>query len=478
MPVRGDLAPVPQDARSLRTLLVAGNSYARAEGGPVTAGATSGRFRYSLAVADRLGAQEHNLANNGAIHHRPEKAAAGDGGFASILQRYIPSRSSAPYLADIEAAILSTGVNDLGTLGIASMAPWQEAVRNTLCRLRSGSNFEDTDASIVYGGTWTNSGSTVANSGGQTKNTTAVGATATISVPSDFPGGEVAIGFTLANGFVTNASITVDGVDTGNPLAYATGFVPVASTYSGTVRRITGLSPGAHTIVVTSTTGSTLLALDWWAVIAETPPLIAFPLMPRIPAGSPSDADITSLNGLIKGLCNEFTDGRVFPVDFDSLINKNSAYFNAAGDHPNDRGHQRMAALMTKEFRSRFWMLDPMAPAAVPEQWHYVNNKTEPQFAGTWINAGVAGYPDASFRRESDGTVILRGLIKSGTAATTAFTLPEPFRPDKTVLHPLVINNGAGAVINLITINTDGTVVPAASGTTWTDLEGVSFKAA
>lgn len=476
--------------RSLRQLLVVGNSYARAEGGAATAGASAVKYRYSLAVANRFGAAEHNIAVNGAYMHRPHLVATGDGGYADIVQGYVPSRTAMPALSDIDAAILSTGLNDCGLLGSANLAPWTEATRRVICRLRAGAVFEDTDASVAYDANWTQNNQTYRNSGTSTHTTLAVGAQVTITVPAWFAGGEIDLACILINGFVSNAAVTVDGTQA-DSFSFASSFVPSAAGYTGMVRRLTGLAPGAHTIVITTTAGNTALAFDGWEMCAQSPPIVVHPLQPRLatPGTNTQDSDIATLNGLIKSLGSTFTDGRVINPDIDTPLGKNAAYFNGGslgggGDHPNDEGHQIIAGVLSTSLGQALALYGNENPAAGAPLWHNIQASTgtppynEPLFQNSWVNAGVAGYSSAGFRRSSNGRVSLRGLIKGGAAASTAFTLPDGCRPSVNLVRETAINNGAGPVFGGVSVLSSGAVQPAASGTTWTSLDGIEFDAA
>lgn len=79
---------------------------------------------------------------------------------------------------------------------------------------------------------------------------------------------------------------------------------------------------------------------------------------------------------------------------------------------------------------------------------------TAPALSGTWVNYGssneVAGY-----RRIGD-LVYLRGLIKSGTIATTAFTLPAGYRPAADLIFAVASNSAYGQ----LRVTPAGLVVP------------------
>jgi hypothetical protein len=95
---------------------------------------------------------------------------------------------------------------------------------------------------------------------------------------------------------------------------------------------------------------------------------------------------------------------------------------------------------------------------------------TNATYAGAWTSYG-APYADAGYRKDSSGVVHLRGLIKSGTIGTTAFTLPSGYRPAFKVSHATFNVSGTGN----IDVNTDGTVIPATGGNTYASLDGITF---
>lgn len=94
-------------------------------------------------------------------------------------------------------------------------------------------------------------------------------------------------------------------------------------------------------------------------------------------------------------------------------------------------------------------------------------------FSNSWVNYGGA-YANAAYYKDQNGFVYLRGLIKSGTNAQTAFTLPAGYRPSGT--NFLVSNsNGNFGSINVLS---DGSVQPSGTGSgTWFSFEGVRFYA-
>lgn len=68
--------------------------------------------------------------------------------------------------------------------------------------------------------------------------------------------------------------------------------------------------------------------------------------------------------------------------------------------------------------------------------------------------------------RKLNGVVYLRGSVNSGTANTTAFTLPTGYRPAAGGTY--ATQNYGTSNMTYITVNTDGTVVPNLSATWFT----------
>ena len=105
-----------------------------------------------------------------------------------------------------------------------------------------------------------------------------------------------------------------------------------------------------------------------------------------------------------------------------------------------------------------------------------VGGTGQPAFTGTWVNFG-GGWADAAFYKDVNGFVHLRGMIKSGTIATSAFTLPPGHRP--TVSEKFAVATGS-AVANVtagsLDVLTDGTVVPAVGLTGYVSLSGINFR--
>lgn len=101
---------------------------------------------------------------------------------------------------------------------------------------------------------------------------------------------------------------------------------------------------------------------------------------------------------------------------------------------------------------------------------------TAPTLGHSWVNED--GYAPASYRIDAGGRVHLRGLMKNGSLATTAFALPAGYRPTLTEAFAAEAHDGANPVHGLLFILSTGEVQPTYGGNTHFSLSGISFDAA
>ncbi len=92
-------------------------------------------------------------------------------------------------------------------------------------------------------------------------------------------------------------------------------------------------------------------------------------------------------------------------------------------------------------------------------------------FLNSWVNYDTANWNGAAYRRVSSGMVILRGLIKSGTVGSAAFTLPVGYRPSKNMTFAVPSNDAFGR----LTIDSSGNVNPTIGSNVYFALDGVTF---
>lgn len=98
-----------------------------------------------------------------------------------------------------------------------------------------------------------------------------------------------------------------------------------------------------------------------------------------------------------------------------------------------------------------------------------------PTLQNSWVNWGLEHAP-AGYMMNDSNLVVLRGLIKSGTAGTV-FTLPAGFRPAHTHIFMCIGNGGTDTIVRT-DVQGDGQVVriaPAING--WLSLANIRFIA-
>lgn len=110
-----------------------------------------------------------------------------------------------------------------------------------------------------------------------------------------------------------------------------------------------------------------------------------------------------------------------------------------------------------------------IAPAAAPvvQAWQ------APTLVSGWVNYG-SGFNPAGFYKDPFGIVHLRGLLKSGTVASSAFTLPIGCRPTKTESFAVSSNGAYGQVY----VSAAGDVTLVVGNNAYFSLDGITFRAA
>ena len=107
------------------------------------------------------------------------------------------------------------------------------------------------------------------------------------------------------------------------------------------------------------------------------------------------------------------------------------------------------------------------------EDAHIVGATGEPPFQNTWHNFGST-FSVAGFFKDGLGFVHLKGTI-TGTSGTTAFTLPEGYRPTEDLFLPAA---GGGPIAANVEPLKDGQVQPfcAGGGVCNVGLDGLTFR--
>ena len=105
--------------------------------------------------------------------------------------------------------------------------------------------------------------------------------------------------------------------------------------------------------------------------------------------------------------------------------------------------------------------------------WTYIGDPGAPAFQNAAVNTDPTEvtYGKVAFIKNSSGWIQLTGQM-TATATTTAFTLPQGFRPRKKLAFAVANNVGS---LTIVTIDPLGNVV-GASGTGY-HLDNISFRA-
>lgn len=176
--------------------------------------------------------------------------------------------------------LLWYGNNDLPTSPITGTSDTLRAntfkcpLRQAISRCRAAEVYEETHKSCVYTGAWTPANSTSTCSGTAVTQPTTNTSVVTIHTPENFPGGTIALAWEslLSTGFTNPVvGVTVDGNSAGSidwPVSYS-------GKYNATVKRLTGLAAGRHTIVCSMTTVGTAgnVFFDGWWIESTIPPV-------------------------------------------------------------------------------------------------------------------------------------------------------------------------------------------------------------
>lgn len=271
-------------------------------------------------------------------------------------------------------AIILTGQNDL-TLhpDLSDQAGFKETIRFLIGKFKTVFHVKSTDVggSIVYvngsgGGVWTTvNEATPFTSRGTHKEFTGTPGVATkstiqINIPSNYTGSAIGLAFVSQAGAAGGVgTITVDGQSptVGNYKINQTTDDQIdisAVTPDQTVpvyKRITGLSAGVHTILVTVNTmdAGGKFIFNWWNYETDENPVMICNqpvLMTGVLSGSGGRAIVTAWNTTFSDLVAEWTDGSVMLVNLQTGLNEYAPYFAPDGAHPTDLGNQRIAQLI------------------------------------------------------------------------------------------------------------------------------------
>lgn len=407
-----------------------------------------------------LHAEQVRYANTGAVLAQ-DLAGGNSGGYPTVVNGLTPRvfangsssvRNSSPYLPLSPVFVLDYGGNDLQNLNsdVTTAIAWYSMALTACCCIgRAGGWFPDTDASVAFSSGWT------ANTGHQVfgwptdHSAAATGETVTLTVPADFPGGEVDL-LSLAWEGGTKWSTTVDSG--GAQVLDGTGaaFGSLSGRVNLVVQRLTGLSAGSHTIVMTveAIDSGALAVFEGWLIAAPQAPtgvLVNQPLFPALPVTgglhSPvTAADETALNVTTAAVAGGFADGNVVLADIASAfaaaggnVTHTSAGSLYSNDdmHPNAAGHGLIAAVVRDAIRSAPLPGLIARSAGTGLVKRFLNGPLEPQLSAGW-SIFSQGSAVGWFARDPAGNVQMRMTLQKDAAGSffeTIFTLPAGYAP-------------------------------------------------
>ncbi len=268
------------------------------------------------------------------------------------------------------------GINDLNNRGNtpAVLAGFKQDLRAALSRMRSAVVIESDNTSVFTGwtGTWGTSTDNTQNSGANFRHS-ASGTGFQITLPADFPGGTIAVGFTGQTNAGAVYSVTVDGteysIDGRNPYT-------VAASYTAFVLRIPSLPAGSQVLNFTVANHQSLAIVDYVQWEGSDEPLILLVKQPyavdysaygSTAPGPPTDAGVDALNTILDDVATEFGE-RVITVDT-SPLNHDASMFVVDKLHLSDKGNARVAALILQALAE--YNFHPIGQAPRPQRVEY-----------------------------------------------------------------------------------------------------------
>lgn len=282
---------------------------------------------------------------------RLTSASGGQGGWDRVLSTH--SRyGDASSLRRL--SILMHGLNDAGYSVPTSL--FISVARTVIRRLQATATIEDTDASVVYGGTWT-SPSSAETSGLAYKQTVATGATATITIPTWVPAGSVIVLRSSHNTAATAPFAATNGGTysvTRNGTAQAAWAInragALGTTHQPDSYELT-VNPG-DTIVLNATAVTSAIRFDGYDVVTDDPQpvLVALPGRARTHitylGDNPTltaetfEANVMGYREPLAALCAELG---VKTFDLERALNKEREFFQADQLHPNAHAQTAIA---------------------------------------------------------------------------------------------------------------------------------------
>lgn len=338
----------PRHRSATWTSIAFGHSYCSGGTGTITSS-----NRITKRFSDWVGCTDTNYGVGASVLYCQNSSGGpsnASGGWVTMFQNYSPS--SATFERAYDSVVILAGCNDMALMTSDAQADtvWKPTLRACIDRARCGKVYENTDASVSFGGSWSTNTGIITNSGANCRYATSDGKTVTIQVPSTFPGGTVIVGGIDVPANTGAMDFTVDGAAAGSLSQTGEG-----NRNRPITKRLTGLAPGAHTIIgTTSAISASNFFFDWWGVEAPFPPAVLVFGTPRLLAytgyttegwpQTPTDTSMDTQTTATRAVADEY-DNRVVFVPMDQVMNGNSSLYDDSV-HPAPTGCSLIAAEM------------------------------------------------------------------------------------------------------------------------------------
>lgn len=375
-------------------------------------------------------------------------------GYNNFLQNSKRTNTGAPYVGNSGTYCFCYGINDMGKLIPSSDYPaatiqaqiktaLQHAWRTLISRARASVIYEcggsDESGQWAFGAGMTNNSNTdfACSGNGYRSATSTTNANATFTIPSDFPGGTIAVGFLGAYGAAGQAGAggtwTIGGTFSGSGGAniVTSNLMPVGSAQRAHyIRRFTSLpaSDAGKTMIftVSAVDASGTVGIDYAQIEATTDiPLVVMCNIARqltnsaystnygssywanaSNLGATGDTDVAAFNTALASVVAEF-DQYVVIADIDKALAKSSTFIGADGLHPNQAG--------CLSGGQAIWNAIVTAPTSynnlVPD-WRIAGGDRRPRISQCWYGPEVENQATATVTMASQ-TMYLYPIIVS-----------------------------------------------------------------
>lgn len=348
---------IPSAVTPLTSILFAGDSFtAGGNNGDSTTTRFASQTITKLNAALGWSATENNVGSGGARQFL--NVGSGITAIGTQVYQAVTLPSAAPYVSPIQCAVIQASINNLNwTETIADIAGTiMFALKHQIHYLRSGGAYHALGGKVTYGGSYTTILETDGNWGTGVKRAQANGDTASLAVPSDFPGGTLYIAGPKTKSFGGVETVVLDSVTNGTSNNKDAVITEGSQPW---VYPLPSLAAGTHTVGLTTSSIASVDNFNGAYFEAAVPPYVIVlntARSPIYPGGThtTTDTDVTNSNtGLTTMMSSEFSGAtRLVVIDVDTILGKITGNFGADGIHPNSTGNGLIADAIVSAIRT------------------------------------------------------------------------------------------------------------------------------